>query len=119
MRKRPLLFCILVAAVCMFVIPIALRVVPGNAILGFAFLYLYVMAPVWSAVAGVWASANVQKMWTLPLISAALGLFGCWISFSWGNTDFIILALVYAGIGYAAMGLAWVVHRRREAREQI
>lgn len=118
MQKHPLIFSTLTAAVCMFLIPIGLTVMPADALMPFAFLFLYVMAPVWSLVAGVWASSDVHRMWSLPLISAGLAVLGCWTAFSWGNTDFLILAAIYAAIGYGTMGIAFLIQKRRRTRTE-
>lgn len=44
-----------------------------------------------------------KRLWSLPVISAALFLIGTWVFFDMGETAFILYAAVYLVLGIAAM----------------
>lgn len=115
LKKHPLILSSLLSAAFMFLIPFGLSALPGDFMFGFAFLFLYVMAPVWSALAGAWAGTDVRQMWPLPLITAGFALLGSWTSFSWGNPDFLLFMAAYAAIGLLAMWLTYTRIRRKLA----
>ena len=111
--RHPLTSSCLIAVICMFLIPVGMQMLPGDTLFGFAFLFLYVVAPAWSATAGVLSASDVRRMWSLPLVSAGIGLLGCWTGFDWGNLDFVMFAFVYTAIGAGTMGLTLLLRRRR------
>ncbi len=62
-----------------------------------------VFNPVYSIILGINCGKNIRQMWSLPLVSAVMFLFGTWFSFDVKEIWFIIYATIYLVLGWIAM----------------
>ena len=76
------------------------------------FLMFYVIDPLWSALAGIFAGTDIRRLWSLPVISAILYLAGTWGIFEMGESAFVLMALVYLLTGVVFMGITYFVLRK-------
>jgi MFS family permease len=104
MRKKAFLFWFTASAAVMLLLP-WLAVTFGNADtgMGITLALFFAVDPVYSVLVGIFAGKDVRKMWSLPIISAALFLPGAWIFLAGNETSFFLYAGVYLALGIAAM----------------
>ena len=67
----------------------------GSAGMAVCFLLFFVINPVFSAVCGVFAGANIKQSWPLPFVVAGLFLAGVWLFFEIGETAFLLYSGCY------------------------
>ena len=70
---------------------------------GGLFCSVFCVNPIYSVAIGIFAGENNRRLWSLPVISAALFLIGTWIFFDMGETAFIFYGMVYLVLGIASM----------------
>ena len=75
----------------------------GDAGMAVCFLLFFVLNPVYSLVCGIFAGADIKRLWALPIITSGLFLAGVWIFFEMGEPDFLIYCGAYLVIGLASM----------------
>lgn len=116
MNKRFIVL-LIVSAVVMLMLPwLAVTFIKGDAGMAVCFLLFYAVNPVCSVTVGASAGKDIRRLWSLPVISAALFLAAAWIFFSAGETAFILYAAVYLGLGAAAMLISMGI--RKEIQKQ-
>jgi len=77
------------------------------------FMMFYVIDPIWSVVAGIFAGTDIKRLWALPVASALMYLMGTWVIFEMGESAFVFMAIVYLVIGLAMMGITYFVLKRK------
>lgn len=122
MRRNATLFaCILLSAAVMVAVPVGIFLF-GSADSGMALaiIFLFLIAPAWSLIAGIFAGRDLRRLWPLPLISAALFLCGMWLGTASFSTDFFLYAVVYLCLSGIALLLTWlIVGRRRTENAKV
>ena len=102
--KQKMIFWFLLSAVVMLLLPwLAVTFIKGDGGMAVCFILFFAVNPIYSVTAGVFAGKNGKRLWSLPLISAALFLAGTWIFFDMGETAFILYAAVYLILGILGM----------------
>ena len=91
---------------------LAVTFIKGDGGMEVCFLLFYGVNPVYSVLAGVFAGKDGKRLWYLPILSAALFLVGTWLFFDMGEPAFILYALVYLALGFAAMLVSMLIHRK-------
>lgn len=103
---------VIVSALVMLLLPwLTVTFAPGDAGMAICMLLFYGANPLYALWAGWSAGANVRKMWSIPVTTAAFFLIGAWIFFDAGEPLFAAYALVYLCLGLAAMGLSAFVRK--------
>lgn len=111
MRRKGFLIGVLLSTAVMAAVPIGIfGFASEDSGMVLALAFLFIVAPVWSAVSGL-----LSGLWALPLISAALFLPGMWIGSETFSPDFWLYAAVYAGIGLPTMAIARLLEKRSAA----
>ncbi len=82
-----------------------LAVTFGNADtgMGITLALFFAVDPAYSVLAGIFAGKDIKNLWSLPIISAALFLFGAWIFLAGNESAFFLYAGIYLALGIAAM----------------
>ena len=105
---------LLISAVIMLGLPwLAVTFVKGDGGMAVCFILFFAVNPVYAVVSGIYAGMDMQRMWALPVITAVLFLAGTWIMFDIGETEFILYALIYLGLGTGAMLISGAVKKKR------
>lgn len=103
MKKR-LIMCSIISAIVMLMLPwLAVTFAPADAGMAICLILFYVINPIYSVIIGYQAGKTIKELWALPIISAALYLFGAWIFFTITETMFIIYAVIYFVISIVVM----------------
>lgn len=77
---------VIVSALVMLLLPwLAVTFAPGDAGMAICMLLFYGANPLYALWAGWSAGANVRKMWSIPVTTAAFFLIGAWIFLMRGN----------------------------------
>jgi len=85
---------------------LAVFFVPADLGMGICMLLFFVINPIYALVSGWKAGKDIRHLWSSPVITALLFLAGTWLFLEWGETAFLVYALVYLLIGMAAMGIS-------------
>ena len=102
--KQNIVLWLVASAVVMLAFPwLAVTFVNGDAGMAVCFLLFFAVNPLYSVLIGAFSGKDIRRLWSLPVISAALFLIGTWIFFDMGETAFILYAAVYLALGIAAM----------------
>ncbi len=102
--KKIIMINLAVSAVIMLALPwLAVTFVKGDAGMAVCFLLFFAVDPIYAVMAGVSAGKDIRRLWSLPIISAALFLAGAWMFFAIGEKAFLLYAAVYLVLGMAAM----------------
>lgn len=102
--KKKLMCWIIVSAAIMLALPwMLVTFVKSDAGMAACFLLFFVVNPIYSVIVGAFAGKDGKHLWVLPVLSAALFLFGTWIFFDMGEIAFILYAGVYLVLGLLAM----------------
>ncbi len=115
--KARTIISLIVSAVVMFV-PLGLTAnfVGGNDGLGMILLLFFVVNPIVSIILGIISGKYFKKFFYIPLVNAIFYLASAWIFLEPLETDFILYAVVYAGIGIVASFVtSLVVSRKKKA----
>lgn len=111
--KKKFTIWIMITAVIMLILPwLAVTFIKSDAGMAVCFLLFFVVNPIYSAAVGVFAGKDIKYLWSLPVISAVLFLFGTWIFFDMGETAFIMYAFVYFVLGIAAMLVSMFINKK-------
>ncbi len=106
-----------VSALVMLGLPwAAVTFVRGDAGMAVCLLLFFAVDPVWSAAVGAAAGNEPARLWSLPVLSAALFLAGTWLVFTMGEPAFLLYAAVYLILGLAAMAVSAAVRRGRRSQ---
>ncbi len=93
-----------ITMVVMFVLPfVVARCVSECAGMACCMLLFLVINPFYSMVIGTVAGKCVKKLWSLPVLSAAMFLAGVWICFTADELWFLVYAGAYLAIGLVSM----------------
>lgn len=93
---------------------LAITFAKSDAGMAITLLLFFGINPIYSIAAGIFAGRNIKKMWSLPIIIAALFLLGAWTSFDMGEFAFVIYAGIYLLMGTAAMFITFLVIKRTQ-----
>lgn len=111
--KKNVICWLAVSVAVMLVLPwAAVTFVKGDAGMAVCFLLFFAINPICSVVIGIFAGKDMKHLWSLPVIPAALFLFGTWIFFDMGETAFILYAAVYLVLGIAAMLVSMLIGKK-------
>lgn len=66
-------------------------------------LLFFVVNPIYTVIAGVFAGKHLKELWSVPVLAAILFLLGAWIFFDMGEGAFVIYAGIYLAIGMVSM----------------
>ena len=111
MTKRTIITLLIAAVVALLLPWLAVTLVPGDSGMMASFLLFFAIDPITAVLLGVFSGGNVRGAWFQPLLFAALFLLGAWVLFTMAETAFVLYAVIYLLLGYAAM-LAAVLYRR-------
>ncbi len=107
MMKKDAGWWLAASAVIMLALPwMAVTFIKGDGGMAACFLLFYAVNPVYSLAAGTFAGRDGRRLWSLPVISAALFLCGTWLFFAPGESAFLLYAAVYLVLGMAAFALS-------------
>lgn len=79
---------------------------PADLGMGICMLLFFVLNPVYALVSGWKAGRDICRLWSSPAITALLFVAGTWLFLEWGETAFVVYALIYLLLGMAAMGIS-------------
>ena len=97
---KKVVFWILVSALVMLILPwLAVSFVKGDNGMAVCFI----LFPIYSILAGVYAGKDRKELWIIPVITAVLFLAGAWSIFDKNETVFVLYTLIYLLLGIAAM----------------
>ena len=114
MKKDTILW-MAASAVVMLAFPwIAVTFVKGDAGMAVCFLLFFAINPLYSVLIGAFAGKGIRRLWSLPVISAALFLIGTWVFFDMGETAFVLYAAVYLALGIAAMLISMIIRKKAQ-----
>ena len=88
--------------------------VKGDAGMAVCFLLFFAVNPLYSVLIGAFVGKDIRRLWSLPVISAALFLIGTWVFFDMGETAFILYAAVYLALGIAAMLISMLIRKKTQ-----
>ena len=101
MKNRTYIF---LSALVMVLFPwLGVKFVQGTSGMGLAMILFFLVDPILSLLIGLWAGKSARERWYLPAVNAALFMAGVWLSYDWGEPDFLFYAVIYLIIGYGAM----------------
>mgnify|MGYP001102294972 FL=1 len=87
MMKKDAGWWLAASAVIMLALPwMAVTFIKGDGGMAACFLLFYAVNPVYSLAAGTFAGRDGRRLWSLPVISAALFLCGTWLFFAPGDS---------------------------------
>jgi len=113
MKKHPFLW-MLRPAVLLILLPwLLVQWVRSDAGFAVILLLLFGVDPVCCFLYGLWAGKDVRQRWFMPFAAAGLFLLGTWLSFEMGEPAFVTYAVFYLLLGLAAMGISWMLTKRR------
>lgn len=106
-----------VSALVLLALPwLAVTYAKADAGMAVCLLLLFVVNPVFSILSGIHAGRNIKSLWLLPILTAAFFLTGAWLFLDRCETAFLLYALIYLGLGSAAM-LLTVPKKKKHAEE--
>lgn len=114
MKKKIIGYLALTAAVMILLPWMTVKTVQSDAGFAVVLILLFGVDPVWCAAAGAWAGKDLQHLWPVPLLSAALFVAGTWICFEPGETIFLLYGGIYLGMGLTAMAASRILQKRSE-----
>ncbi len=113
--KKNIILSIAVSAMIMLALPwLAVTFVKGDGGMVACFALFFCVNPIYSMAIGIFAGKNSRRLWSLPVISAALFLIGTWIFFDMGETAFIFYGMVYLVLGIASMMISTFVRKKKQ-----
>ena len=107
---KRLVFPLALAAVVMLVFPWLSVTLPLGDGFGAFILLFFAVDPLFSLLTGLY-SARSRRLYLLPLYVSLLFLVGAWTFFEPWELDFLIYAVAYLAIGYAALLLRLAIKR--------
>lgn len=113
--KKELVFWSVLSALIMLVLPwVCVTFVHSDGAMAVCLLLFYLINPVYSVIAGVFAGKQMKRLGALPFISSILYLFGVWIFFDVRETAFIRYAVMYLMLGVLSMLISMWIKRCRD-----
>lgn len=113
--KKNIILWMAASAVVMLAFPwLAVTFVKGDAGMAVCFLLFFAVNPLYSVLIGAFAGKGIRRLWSLPVISAALFLIGTWVFFDMGETAFVLYAAVYLALGIAAMLISMLIKKKMQ-----
>ena len=113
--KKNIILSTAVSAMIMLALPwLAVTFVKGDRGMVACFALFFCVNPIYSMGIGIFAGKNSRRLWSLPVISAALFLIGTWIFFDMGETAFIFYGMVYLVLGIASMMISTFVRKKKQ-----
>lgn len=113
MRKKAFFFwCAASAAVMLFLPWVAVAFVKTDSGMAASLALFFAVNPAYSVLLGIFAGKDAKRLWSLPVISAALFLLGAWVFFAVGEMAFFLYAGVYLALGIAAMLVSGFVYQK-------
>lgn len=79
--------------------------------MGVCFILFFAANPLFCAVCGAFAGRDMKKLWSLPVVAAALFLAGVWLCFEMGELDFLWYSGIYLAIGLIFMLISALIKR--------
>ena len=116
MKKSPILWLFLSAAVMLLLPWLTVTVVRSDAGMTVVLLLFFAVNPGYSLAAGYYAGKQIHRLWWVPGVSAALFLAGAWLVFEPGEPAFWTYAGAYFALGMEAMLVSRLITGRRENR---
>lgn len=118
MTKRTIITLLIAAVVALLLPWLAVTLVPGDSGMAVTFLLFFAVNPITAVLLGIFSGGNVRGAWFQPLLFAALFLLGAWVLFTMAETAFVLYAVLYLLLGYAAMLAAVLYRRARRVRSE-
>ncbi len=112
MKKNTILWMVALAVVMLAFPWLAVTFVKGDAGMAVCFLLFFAVNPLYSVLIGAFSGKDIRRLWSLPVISAALFIIGTWIFFDMGETAFILYAAVYLALGIVAMLISMFIRKK-------
>lgn len=110
MKHRRFFAALGAGAAVMLLLPwMAVHFVRGDGGMAACFLLFFGVNPLFSIAMGAYAGRGKQKLWSLPLVTAALFVAGTWILFSPCEPAFLLYAAGYLILGLIAMGVTCLI----------
>ena len=117
MTKRNTILLLISALVALLLPWLAVTFAKGDDGMMANFLLFFVVNPIASVLLGVFSGGNFRMAWFQPLLFAALFLLGTWVFFTMAEMAFVLYAVAYLILGYAAMLLAWCAAKRKRSAQ--
>ena len=96
--------CALIAALVALLLPwLAVTLVKGDGGMAICFLLFFAVNPITAILLGIFSGGNIRGAWFYPLLFAVLFLLRAWVIFAMAETAFVLYAVIYLLLGYAAM----------------
>lgn len=98
------IICICVTAVVMLLLPcLAVTFVKSQNGMFVTLLLFFVINPLCAICTGIFSGKHIKQSWFLPVLCAVFFLAGAWLFFDRHERTFLLYAIVYLGLGCAAM----------------
>ena len=114
MKKSPILWLLLSAAVMLLLPWLTVTVIRSDAGMTAVLLLFFAVNPGYSLAAGHYAGKQIQCLWWVPGVSAVLFLVGAWLVFEPRESAFWTYAGAYFALGMEAMLVSRLITGRRE-----
>ena len=112
-KANKYLYRLVLSAFIMTALPwLTVTFIRSDAGMAVCFLLFFAVNPAWSIILGVLAGENLQKQWSLPVLSAAFFLAGTWLFFDMGETAFLLYAGIYLVLGTGCMLISSAVRKK-------
>ena len=113
-NMKKLIPCLTASSAVMLALPwLAVTFIKGDAGMAACFILFFALNPIYAIISGIFAGRDLRTLWPMPIITAVLFLAGTWLFFDMGETAFILYALIYLGLGTAAMLLSSSTLKRK------
>ena len=113
MTKRTIILLLISALVTLLLPWLVVTFAKGDNGMAVIFLLFFAVNPITAVLLGVFSGGNVRMAWFQPVLFAALFLLGTWVFFTMAEMAFVLYAVLYLLLGYAAMLAAWWIARRK------
>ena len=90
--------------------------------LGVLILHFLIINPIWSLLLGIWSGAKCRARCYIPFIYAVSYLLLSWIFLEWGESAFIMYALIYLALGLISMSVTALIknmYKQKKERDNI
>lgn len=106
---------LIAVVIVMVILPVIYLFTPADWGMSLCVLSFLCINPVFSIGLGIYAGEQIRELWYMPLISTLMYLLTAWVIFGI-ETAFLIYAGFYLILAYPAMGIRWLVEKRKEKK---
>ena len=111
--KSKILFWLIFSVIITLVLPwVSVKIIPEDFGMITVLRLFFVINPIYSIISGIFSGRHLKQMWTLPIISALMFLFGAWLFFDKDETAFVLYTGIYLAISTIFMLIARFSHKQ-------